>query len=245
MVVDAMSEPQLDNPDLRVLAIDTSQRQGGIATLLDDASGTRTIAHALLPTQRRTAQTMLPALGSLLAGCGWKPQDLGLICVSTGPGSFTGLRIGITCAKTIAYATGATLVGVNTLAAIATQIQQPYSAAWAVLDAQREELFVAQFPKGWEAAEDFVPRTEVMGQADWAAQLQSGEVVAGPPLDSLAELLPEGVILAKPNSWSPSAEAVGRIGVRKFQHGLAIDPIQLVPNYFRKSAAEEKADSAS
>ena len=244
MVVDAMSEPEPDKTDLRVLAIDTSQRQGSISALREDASGTHTIALAFLPTQRRTAQSLLPELGNLLAGCGWRAQDLSLICVSNGPGSFTGLRIGITCAKVIAYATGAALVGVNTLAAIAAQIQEPYSSAWAVLDAQREELFAAQFTKGWEGAEKFVPRTVIMGQADWAAQLQTGEVVAGPPLDSLADQLPEGVILAKPDSWSPNAEAVGRIGMRKFQRGLAIDPIQLVPNYFRKSAAEEKAESA-
>src|SRR5688572_20388398 len=80
------------------------------------------VAEMELDSARRTAQTLVPALDVLLRQVAWKPQDVDLIAVTQGPGSFTGLRIGVTTAKTFAYACGAAIVGVNTLAAIARQV---------------------------------------------------------------------------------------------------------------------------
>src|SRR6201999_4451574 len=112
---------------------------------------------------KRSAQTLLPAIGELLRTCGWRPAELELICTTTGPGSFTGLRIGVTTAKTLAYATGAKLIGVNTLAALAAAVQPTTDRVWAILDAQRQELFAAVFATNLED----IPETSVMAQSAW------------------------------------------------------------------------------
>ncbi len=174
-----------------------------------------------------------------MGDCGWKPSQLELICVTTGPGSFTGLRIGVTTAKTLAYATGAKLVGVHTLAAMVAGLEFSAPRLWAILDAQRQELFVARFEPNWQ---EQTPTTQVLPVDLWLEQLRPGEVVSGPPLKKLAGRMPEGVRIADEKHWPPKAEQVGQLGFSAFQAGHTIDPMQLVPHYYRKSAAEEKAD---
>ena len=78
----------------------------------------------------------------MLAQCQWEALSIDLVCVTTGPGSFTGLRIGVTTAKTFAYAAAAELVGTHTLAVLAAGVEQASGRLWAILDAQRQELFV-------------------------------------------------------------------------------------------------------
>ena len=81
----------------------------------------RVIGQRVLPEKSRTAQALVPAIRSQFDAAGWKPTDVQLIAVTQGPGSFTGLRVGITTAKTFAYAVSAQVIGVNTLLALAEQ----------------------------------------------------------------------------------------------------------------------------
>src|SRR5205823_153504 len=92
-----------------------------------------------------------------LATANWLPKEVELVAVTVGPGSFTGLRIGVTTAKAFAYAIGAEVVGVNTLDALAAQALPSPSPLWAILDAQRQELFAAKFV----VSEHFNIRTEL------------------------------------------------------------------------------------
>ena len=235
----------MPHPQSNVLAIDTSQRRGGIALLKAEAAGISMLASQILPTSQRTAQVLLPELNALLASHGLQPSELDLVCVTTGPGSFTGLRVGVTVAKTLAYATGASLVGIHTLTAIAAQVATPFERLWTILDAQREELFAAQFASSPIDAEFQPPSTEVLGIEPWLQSLRPGDVVCGPPLQTLHDQLPSDVIVAPEECWSPKAESVGKLGVIRSRRSETVNPMQLVPHYFRKSAAEEKADAAS
>jgi len=217
---------------------------GTLAALRARGADVELIDAAQLPDDQRTAQSLLPTLEKLLKRCGWKPCDLELICVTVGPGSFTGLRLGITTAKTLAYATEAELVGVSTLAAIAANVEADGGRLWTMLDAQRQELFTACFEPGWQIQESDLSRTQILGIEDWLKQLQAGDLVAGPPLAKLRERLPAGVEAIDPQLWKPRAAMVGRLGFAAHQQGQGVDPMQLVPNYYRKSAAEEKAERA-
>ena len=101
----------------RTLAVESSSASGSIA-LLDGAG---LVVESMLPSRPRIAQTLIPEMARLLRTVGWEVRDLELIAVVRGPGSFTGLRVGITAAKTLAYATGTAVIGVDTLEVLAFQ----------------------------------------------------------------------------------------------------------------------------
>lgn len=227
---------------MRILALDTSGVPGSLAALEAHEEGVELRASVELPEGQRTAQSLLITLQRTLQELGWQPTDLQLICVTTGPGSFTGLRIGVTTAKTLAYAVEAELAEVHTLAAIAAGMPSIDKRLWTVLDAQRQQLFVAEFNHDWQSDGGNVQATEILLIDRWLERLEPGDQVCGPPLGKLQGRLPEGVAVVDASQWAPRAEVVGRLGYRAFLEGRCVDPMQLVPKYYRKSAAEEKAE---
>src|SRR4051794_28046931 len=125
----------------RALAIETSGRIGSIA-LAEDSSilAEEQFAHGL-----KHAAEILPMIDRLCRAQGWRPRDLDHLYVSAGPGSFTGLRIGITLAKTLALATGVKLVAVPSVRVLAENAPAQASHLILVLDAKREQIFTARF----------------------------------------------------------------------------------------------------
>jgi tRNA threonylcarbamoyladenosine biosynthesis protein TsaB len=225
---------------MRIIAIESTGRHGSVAALQGAADRAELRHQITLTGDQRTAQAMAPALRELLTQVEWAPRSVELVAVAVGPGSFTGLRIGVTTAKTFAYAVGANVIGVNSLAAMAAQAPSSTAPLWTVLDAQRQELFVARFAK---TDADDIPTdcaTSIALRDVWLAQLQPGDRVMGPPMRSLQERLPAGVVALPETLWQPMAAAVGQVGWRAYQSGRRDDVWQLVPQYYRASAAEEK-----
>jgi tRNA threonylcarbamoyladenosine biosynthesis protein TsaB len=227
---------------MKILAFETSGQLGSVA-LLETADGklVSTIERET-PADQRTARSLLPTTQELLRENGWRSADIELVAVTTGPGSFTGLRIGVVAAKTLAYAVGAKLVGVHTLAAMAEPFETRTQRLWTILDAQRQELFVASFDPARSVVDQAEPPTDILPIDEWIAQLAAGDQVAGPPLAKLRDALPAKVSIADERLWNPTAAAVGRLGIALFTRGREVSSLELVPDYFRKSAAEEKAD---
>src|SRR5262245_56227812 len=126
---------------MRILALETSSFSGSCAVADDD----RVLSETFLPDAMRTAQGLAPMIERQLLAVGWTPKDIQLVAVTQGPGSFTGLRVGVTTAKTMAYALNAQVLGIDTLAVIAQQAPPEHTTIEAVLDAQRRQLFVARF----------------------------------------------------------------------------------------------------
>ena len=211
---------------------------GSVAVLDDD----RLLGQALLDPQQRTAQSFAPAILRQLQEAGWRPQDIQLIAVTVGPGSFTGLRIGVTAAKTLAYAVGAEVIGVNTLHVIASQTPDGIDQVWAALKAQRQQLFVGHYRRHetrWETVCD--PR--IVDNGPWLQSLSPGTAVLGAGLASLRDRLPRGVIVVAEDQWVPQAATVGRLGYLAYQSGKRDDLWKLSPQYYRQSAAEEVWDA--
>src|SRR5205807_6782629 len=121
----------------------TSGFAGSVAVL----DGSRVLAEAMLNPKRRSAQSLAPAIVELLALRGMKAEQIRLVATTVGPGSFTGLRVGVTTAKTFAYAVGAEVIGVNTLEAIAAQAPPDVNRLAVALDAQRQQVFAAEFSR--------------------------------------------------------------------------------------------------
>ena len=237
---------------MRILALETSGSSGSVAAL----EASRLVLEQSLASGSRSAQSLAPGIDALLAEVGWSVGQLELIAVTQGPGSFTGLRIGVTTAKALAYAGGAQLIGVNTLEVIARQAPAPGrapatpSALWTVLDAQRGELFAARFTAGTDTAGTVAAgpvdrwsmqgAVEVIDRQEWLAQLEAEEAVSGPAVQRSAAEMPPGVAVIDRQFWLPRAETVGRLGYEQFLAGRRDDLFQLCPHYFRRAAAEEQ-----
>ncbi len=100
---------------MRILALETTDKTGSVAAIGDD----NLLTELSLDLTQRSAQSLVPAMHDLLGRVGWLPHDVQLVAVSIGPGSFTGLRVGVTAAKVFAYCVGADVMGVGTLETIA------------------------------------------------------------------------------------------------------------------------------
>jgi len=221
---------------LLLLALETSSNAASVA-LFQHAD---LIDAVDLPAGQTTAQGLAPAIHQLLDQAGRTAKDVDVVAVAHGPGSFTGLRIGVVAAKTFAYAAGAQLVGVDTLTVIAAQNTTEGQPLHVVLDAQRKQLFAAEFLQAGELT--VVRPTEIVDRSTWLEQRQAGDQVAGPALTKLAENLPPGVIATPSDQWRPTAQTVGQLGIRRATDNQFDDLWSFEPQYFRKSAAEEKAE---
>jgi len=228
-------------PAVLILAFDTSGSAGSVA-LLDQQ---RVVAEVALDPIRRSAQTLVPAIAQLLAAQHVEPGQICLVATTIGPGSFTGLRIGVTTAKTFAYAVGADVIGVSTLEAIAHGLPDDLLTAapreiHALIDAQRKELFVGRFRGEVSTIIRLEPDRIVSAEA-WLANLQAGTVVTGPGLDRIEQRLPPCIVAVPPAWRAVRASSVGRLAWRDYSAGRRDDLWRLAPVYLRPSYAEEKA----
>jgi tRNA threonylcarbamoyladenosine biosynthesis protein TsaB len=225
---------------MRIVAIETSGRWGSLALLRGEGDDAVLVCQANLTGDANTAQWLATALRDLFSRAGWEPRSVDLVAVAIGPGSFTGLRIGVTTAKTFAYAVRAEIVGVNTLAVLARQSDKVNGPLWAIMDAQRQELFVSRFESRGDEL-DMTGDTRIVPQETFLAGLQPGDHVTGPALVRLAPRLPSGVAITPQEFWQPTAIAVGQLAWRIHRSGRRDDVWKLAPAYYRASAAEEKA----
>ena len=220
-----------------LLALDTSGMAGSIALARD---GVLLAERSLAQAGRRHARTLVAELASLFVECGSSPDQCEAIAISVGPGSFTGLRVGVVCAKTFAYATGCQLTPVDTFEAVATGVPAEVHEV-AVIDlAQRGELFVGEYHRTADRWERVGEITIEPAEA-WAAARRPELHVVGPGLARLrGSLFPEAACLPVEYD-TPQARHVATIGARQLRDGRTVDCWSLEPFYLRRSAAEEKA----
>jgi tRNA threonylcarbamoyladenosine biosynthesis protein TsaB len=221
---------------MRILAIETVGTTGSLA-LLDDE---RVVAERTLAGAQRSAQSLAPGIQRLLAEADCAAGDIALVAVANGPGSFTGLRIGVTTAKAFAYAVGCEVLGVDTMAAIAWRVGRKADAFSVIVDAQRGELFVADFTRSADGLPVVQGPTRVVDAKSWIDALAPGRIVTGPGLARWsARLKPDTVMLDKA-LWNPTAASVGQVALRDYGAGRRETVFDLVPQYLRRTAAEEQ-----
>ena len=220
-----------------LLALETSAIRGSVA-LVRVISGQRVelLNAAELPKTMRSAQSLAPSIRDLLDPLGIATGEIACLAVTSGPGSFTGLRVGVTTAKTLAYATGAKLIAVNTLAALA----EPHAnksdvPVWTAIDAQRGEVFSSCVTD--PLAE--IIEVERHTREEFVSALPEKALLISPlaePLQTLADKAGKQInsVIAE-----PSAEGVARIAAAAWTAGGNNDLFAVAPDYYRPSAAEE------
>jgi tRNA threonylcarbamoyladenosine biosynthesis protein TsaB len=209
---------------LWLLSLDTTSDFGSIA--LSDAA--HVIDEVPLRSPDGFAHILFDEIHRLLARHGLTLDDIGVFASASGPGSFTGVRIGLTAAKGLAEALGRKVVAVSNLEAIAWFGARPLRAP--LIDARRGEIYGAVFDASLRPVRD-----EVVTPLDsWLASLPNGDL----------EIITNGFELPGdapfPIVTAPRAVAgaIARIAADRFAAGLAQDPAEIDANYVRRSDAE-------
>jgi len=218
------------------LGIETSGRAGSVAVADND----QLLGEVdLSASGRRHARTLVPEIAALLSSLQLTPQDVDVVAVSIGPGSFTGLRVGVTCAKTLAYATGCRLVAIDTFLAVAAA-QQDTTRVWVIDDPLRGDLFAGEYEQQ-EGLWRCVSPAQLQSLDSWRSRRKPEERITGPGLVTLEKEF-TGSSLGESSTRLPHARSVVFLANQQAQTGHFADPWTLSPFYMRRSAAEEKAD---
>ncbi|HOL72815.1 MAG TPA: tRNA (adenosine(37)-N6)-threonylcarbamoyltransferase complex dimerization subunit type 1 TsaB [Bryobacteraceae bacterium] len=215
----------------RILAVDTTAEFGSIALI----EGGETVSEELIHAPEGFGQVLFGRLEALLARAGWKLKEIDCFAAAAGPGSFTGVRVGLAAVKGLAEALKRPAVGVSNLQAVASFGSAPLRAA--VLDARRGQIYGAVY----DAALKAVTPEVVTSLPQWLASLPEGELEFistdfTPFRGALAGTRFENApVLHAPRAL---AGAIGRIAAERLSAGAAQDPAALDANYVRRSDAE-------
>lgn len=242
---------------MRILALETSSKHSSVA-LLDAtrtllATSSPDFAHNAKLATSGSSSLLVPMIDASLKKIGWKPADIELVAMPIGPGSFTGLRVGVVTVKALAYVNNPSVVGVNTLEVIAAQtlkyctdagVKNPRKVCVAI-NAQRQQLFCENFESETVWSVQSLSKTTIEDRGDWLDRLDQESLVTGTGCKLLRDELgqrqaKQGFQIADESVWAASAESVGRVGFAHYQNGRRDDPWKIEPVYYRPSAAEER-----
>lgn len=213
-----------------VLAFDTATERGTAAVVAFPETGPpRRLADAAATVDARHGETLMGLIAQVCADAGIAPASLDLVAVGLGPGSFTGVRVGVATAKGLGLALGRPVVGVSTLAVLAAGAEAPDVVA--VLDAKKGEVFAARYTGGEETLAPLVGPGETLarGLADRLGGARPLLVGRGARAAELAALGP----LGDPSLDLPSAVVLARLAQARWRAGGPDDLARLAPRYVR------------
>jgi tRNA threonylcarbamoyladenosine biosynthesis protein TsaB len=221
-----------------LLAIESATAAAGVALL----RGETEIASRALATDRPASELLLPAILALLGDAGVAIADVEAFAVSVGPGSFTGLRVGVSTAKGLAFGSERLVVPVPTLAALASCAGSASGPVVALLDARRGEVYAAAYDADLLAAPRFGPavlRPEALADAIAALDTQRPCTLIGEGVPVVAEPM-RARFGDRVQFVDAKADpvAVGRLAARLLARGDGIAADDLAPVYVRRAEAE-------
>ena len=217
---------------MNVLAIETSTDSLGVALVNEQ----RVLASYELLAERPHAVELPQAVTRVLQAGGCRLEQLDGIAVDVGPGSFTGLRIGVAFVKALVFRTEPAVVGVPSLDVLAANISMTPHRVCPILDAKQRKVYAAlyQTRNGVVRKESDYHLTtldELLPMLD----KDSPVILLGDGValyrQRLTQALGERALFASPEAWLPRAATLGRLGLERLQQGLRDDPSRLVPMY--------------
>ncbi|MDA8238818.1 MAG: tRNA (adenosine(37)-N6)-threonylcarbamoyltransferase complex dimerization subunit type 1 TsaB [Nitrospiraceae bacterium] len=225
---------------MKVLSIETSTMLGGVA-IVDEETGL--VAETRLNVKTTHSERLMTVIDHVLEQSEMGLDNIDAFAVAIGPGSFTGLRIGLSTAKGLSYATGKPIVAVPTLEAFAYNFSYCSYPVCLMLDARKREVYAAVFK--WEGGafrrviEDTSIKAEDLLRKFDQVVLFAGEGAALYK-SVITEIMKERAVFASPEKMVPSPANVAVLGLSKAARGEFADALAAVPRYIRKSEAEVK-----
>lgn len=222
-----------------ILGVDTATLVASVALTTAETM----IAEITIQTTKNHSVRLMPQIAELLLAANVSQQQIDAIAVSNGPGSFTGLRIGLSTAKALAYAWEVPIIGVSTLAALAYQVAVPGVIVSPLLDAQKNNVYQGLYYwKNGRLQELMEPRV-VSGEQALAEmdRLDHPVIIMGEVPDYYRKkitAMKKDIVLAKPFAVMPRAATVAALGLEQLQQGVEHDVFSLEPIYIRRSEAE-------
>ena len=214
-----------------ILAVDTTHEYGSVALL----RGAETVEELALHAPTGFAHVLYPRLAELLARHGARVGEVDCFAAASGPGSFTGVRVGLACVKGLAEATGRRAAAISNLQALSYFGTADLRAV--VLDARRGEIYGAVYDRAARlAAPEAVAPIE-----RWLAGLPDAELeLISPDFAPFEAVLTASRFAGARRTTAPReiAAAIGRLALARLEAGEAQDPAALDANYVRRSDAE-------
>lgn len=229
---------------MKILSIDTSASVA-TASVTDDE---KLVCEFIINTKMTHSQTLMPIIDSILKHSEIEISDIDLIAVANGPGSFTGLRIGVSTAKGIAHAKNIPMVGVSTLNSMAYNLPFCKYLISPIMDARREQVYNALYRwENDELKEIKAPRAlgidelldELKAMGDEVVFLGDGVMVH---YDTLKESLKDKAIISPACANMQRASSIAPLARKLYDDGKATDCFSIEPVYLRKSQAEREAE---
>ncbi len=224
-----------------ILGIDTATLVCSVALVTEE----KLVAEYTLQVRKTHSERLLPLIASVLEGAGIKPQELDGIAVAAGPGSFTGLRIGVVTAKALGQALELPLCGISTLEALAAQHPLFNGLICPMLDARRGQVYNALFFGGSGIQRETDDRAVTL--SDLLAELserQEPVLFVGDAVklhrQTLIDALGARACFAPEESAVCRAATVARLGLLELQAAKGQTWQDLVPHYIRRAGAERK-----
>ena len=221
---------------MRVLLINTSAGEGSVA-LADTEQVEAIVATEVLPG-RTSSEKLVPAIRRLMEARGWRLRELAAVVVVHGPGSFTGVRVGLSAAKGLSEAGGVLLVAISRLALVAASGGEVDGVVHVALDAGRGEFYYGEYSGGQCVREALLHKDEVLSSVGGGILVVSETKTE----EALAALHPR--VVGEPSAADALPLAVERINAKAFDDVALVDA-----NYLRRTDreifAKQRAESAA
>ena len=226
-----MQKDGKNRQDMKLLAFDTSSQALSVALCEDDCL----LGKIDLNIKKNHSLTLMPAIDFLMKNAGVKPQELDRIAVAMGPGSYTGLRIAVTTAKTLASTLNIDLVGVSSLAAIAANVTVTGKIV-PIIDARRQNVYAGVYQdKDLISAEGHMSLEQLLHTLTKEDDLYfTGEIAQF--RDSIRQALPNARFIDNPERRLPNAYEIACLGI----NSVPVNVDFFAPEYLKKVEAEEK-----
>lgn len=226
-----------------ILAINSSTLRYGIAILTEKGS---VITEYISPHEEKGFTGFMPVLDSLFVTSGIDHRNIKAVIAAIGPGSFTGLRVGISAAKGLAYGLKIPIIGVSSTEALASQVHSTHLKICSIITSRRDEVFYAVFYRDSNQELIRLHDDASIKIRELTGSVKGHHIFIGNDYGSQAGIIKglsgDVALLAPANIWRLKPSSVGMLGIRRFRNGDFDNIRDIIPTYLRPPDIRPNAD---